>query len=121
MRTAPSSSCAPSLPHDSERVLRGALPLSHLPKYEIQHERENRCVVSERNDRLEEHSATNLRARYAHVRGLKAHPDRESEVGEIEVARLMFAWEFNATDAFGILAIVEVTVAKGENRLQERP
>ena len=46
-------------------------------EYQIEHEREDRGVVDEGQDGMQQHSSADLRAGHGRVRDLKAHADRE--------------------------------------------
>ena len=55
---------------------------------EVNAERENRCVVTERQHRMKEREATHARMADLDVRDLKRHADDERKVREIVVVRL---------------------------------
>ena len=70
---------------------------------EIEDEREDRGVVDERERRVEENGATDLRAGHGRVGDLEAHPDCEGEVGEVEVARRGATGKLDAADSLLVL------------------
>ena len=64
---------------------------------------------------------TNLGTRDRDVGDLEAHPDRECQVSEIEVARGRAAGKVDAANAFGVLPVVQVRIPECERRVRKGP